>query len=93
MNDDNIRLRLLISGRVQGVWYRGSMQQEAKRLGVIGWVKNMADGRVEAVVEGPKAAVERLVRWCEKGPPHAHVAYVRTVEEPPEGGKSFDVRY
>lgn len=93
MSGESIRMHLVISGRVQGVWYRGAMQEEARRLGVSGWVKNMADGRVEAVAEGRRTAVEALVRWCEKGPPHAHVATVRTTEEPPQGVEGFKILY
>jgi acylphosphatase len=93
MSGEAIRLHLLISGRVQGVWFRGSMQEEAQRLGVSGWVKNKADGRVEAAVEGPRSAVEALVRWCEKGPTHAHVATVRRNEETPQGGEGFKILY
>ena len=76
------RLRLRITGRVQGVWYRGSMEREARRLGVQGWVRNMPDGSVEAVVEGAPTVVHALVAWCETGPPGARVARVAASPEP-----------
>ena len=65
--------RLQIEGRVQGVWFRESMCREAERLGVAGWVRNRPDGSVEAVVQGPTKAVDRLVEWARTGPPLARV--------------------
>ena len=65
--------RLQIEGRVQGVWFRESMCREAERLGVAGWVRNRPDGSVEAVVQGPTEAVDRLVEWARTGPPLARV--------------------
>ena len=71
---------LLIQGRVQGVWFRESMRQEAARLGVTGWVRNRADGSVEAVVQGPLEAVDALVNWARSGPPMAQVERVTQTE-------------
>jgi acylphosphatase len=65
--------RLLIQGRVQGVWFRESMRREAERLGVTGWVRNTPDGEVEAVVQGPAEAVDALIEWARSGPPMARV--------------------
>lgn len=77
-----LRLRLQIGGRVQGVWFRGATQAEALRLGVRGWVRNCADGSVEAVLEGDSDAVRRLEAWCRQGPPAARVQEVLVSEEP-----------
>ena len=78
---DNIRVHLIIEGRVQGVWFRDSTRQEAVRLGLSGWVKNRFDGTVEVVAEGPRERVETLVTWCHHGPPAAGVTGVREFKE------------
>jgi acylphosphatase len=70
------RANLLISGRVQGVFYRASAQQEAMRLGLAGEIRNLPDGSVEAVVEGPKERIEEFIQWCRRGPPSAEVENV-----------------
>ncbi|MDP2169082.1 MAG: acylphosphatase [Rhodocyclaceae bacterium] len=67
---------LVITGRVQGVWYRASMAQEAERLGVTGWVKNRSDGSVEAMVAGTPEQVAAIMNWARRGPPAAQVAHV-----------------
>ena len=88
------RARLFISGVVQGVSYRASTQEQARRLGVVGWVRNLQDGRVEAVVQGPKDKVDELIRWCHHGPPSAKVDQVDvTWEKVAEEFPRFDVRY
>ena len=70
---DNIRVHLIIEGRVQGVWFRESTRREAVSLKLTGWVRNRPDGSVEASIEGPEHLVDRLVSWCRKGPPAARV--------------------
>ncbi len=69
-------VRLLISGRVQGVWYRGWAVDTARALGLRGWVRNCRDGRVEALVAGPERLVDKFVAACREGPPAAHVTGV-----------------
>ena len=81
-----------MSGRVQGVWFRGSCQEQARALKVGGWARNLPDGRVEAVFDGPADAVQRLVEWCRHGPRHAEVSGLETVEENPTGEPGFHVR-
>jgi acylphosphatase len=68
-----VRAHVYISGRVQGVFFRDSTRHLARRYGVAGWVRNLPDGRVEAVFEGEKDAVQRLIDWCHQGPPGARV--------------------
>ncbi len=86
-----VRRRVQVSGRVQGVWFRGSTRREAARLGVAGWVRNRADGAVEAVLEGPAPAVAELTEWCRVGPPQARVDAVEWREEEPAGEEGFRV--
>ncbi len=71
-----VTLRLVIHGRVQGVFFRDAMRREAKRLAVNGWVRNHFDGTVEAVAQGDSAAVEAIVRWAQRGPELALVERV-----------------
>ena len=80
-----------MSGRVQGVWFRDSCRQEARARDVNGWVANRADGKVEAVFEGPEAAVAQCVSWCRQGPPRAVVTGIDVTEEPPVGEVGFRV--
>jgi acylphosphatase len=87
-----VRCRVFVSGRVQGVWFRGSCARQAAGAGVSGWARNLPDGRVEAVFEGERAAVEALLSWCHQGPPHAAVTGVEMVDEEPVGETSFQVR-
>ncbi len=73
---ENLSVHLKITGRVQGVYYRASMLQEAQKLGLSGWVMNRSDGSVEAVAEGSKAKLDELIAWCRQGPQGARVAGV-----------------
>ncbi|MEA2626182.1 MAG: acylphosphatase [Candidatus Binatota bacterium] len=70
------RVHLRVHGRVQGVFFRGSAEEEARALGLTGWVRNSADGTVEAVAEGDEKVLERFVVWCHQGPPGALVTNV-----------------
>jgi len=86
-----LRLRLSIRGRVQGVWFRESTRIEAERLGVNGWVRNCADGSVEAVLEGDAVAVRLMEKWCRTGPGGARVVDVKAAPEPVANEKGFRV--
>ena len=92
MTPDSIARRVVVSGDVQGVFFRDSARREANAAGVAGWVRNRPDGRVEAFFEGPPDAVARLVRWCADGPRHAIVHDVQVTEAEPEGFDSFAIR-
>jgi len=85
MASELVRAHLRIRGRVQGVYFRGSMCSEARRFGVQGWVRNCFDGSVEAVAEGSRAAVDRLIVWAHEGPPGALVTDVDVGWEPVSG--------
>ncbi len=86
------RARLLISGRVQGVGYRASTSWAARNLGLKGWVRNLDDGRVEALVEGPRGTIEELIAWAHQGPPSARVSDVAVTWEAATGEfRGFDV--
>ena len=86
-----IARRVRVSGRVQGVFYRAWTRDEARRLGVTGWVRNCPDGTVEAHVEGDAAAVEQLIERMREGPPAAEVAELTTEKIRPEGFRQFEV--
>jgi len=89
-----VRARVIISGRVQGVFFRSETQDEARRQSLTGWVRNLPDGRVEAVFEGEKDRVDSLIEFCRRGPPGARVLRVEVTWEDYSGEfKSFSVRY
>ena len=84
--------RVLVTGIVQGVFFRDSCRRQARAAGVSGWVRNRADGRVEALFEGPPAAVDRMVAWCRQGPPRASVEHVDISDEDLSGAEGFRLR-
>ena len=87
------RIHLHIYGRVQGVYFRVSSQKKAERLGLVGWVRNCADGHVELVAEGKDAELKQLVDWCQSGPELAKVARVDELwESATEALVGFDIR-
>ncbi len=88
------RAHLFISGRVQGVYYRGFTAETAESLGLTGWVRNLPDRRVEAVFEGEREAIETAIRKCYEGPPASRVTDINvTWEEKAEDFPDFSVRY
>ncbi|MEM1642993.1 MAG: acylphosphatase [Desulfurococcaceae archaeon] len=88
------RAHIKVYGIVQGVFFRSSMKRVADKLGVKGWVRNLPDGSVEAVVEGPRNRVEELIKWAHKGPPLARVDRVEVVWEQYIGEfKDFRIKY
>ena len=89
---DRYRRRVLISGLVQNVWFRATTAKQAARAGVDGWVRNLADGRVEAVLEGTEDAVNEMIDFCSRGPEMARVDRIEVVEENPENLESFRIR-
>jgi acylphosphatase len=89
-----VRARVIVGGRVQGVFFRYSTREVANRLHVYGWVKNRWDGSVEAIFEGERDNVEKIIAWCHKGPPGAHVTGVDTQWEEYSGEfDQFSITY
>jgi acylphosphatase len=88
-----VRARVLISGRVQGVFFRASTRGIAHEFGLAGFVRNLPDGRVEAVFEGGREKVARAVEWCYQGPPGARVTDVEVRWEDPKGESGFRVTF
>ena len=82
----------MVSGRVQGVFFRDTARRRAESAGVAGWVRNTPDGTVEAVFEGEPEAVDEMVEFCRRGPSRAEVAAVEVIEEEPEGLSGFEIR-
>ncbi len=88
------RVHIWVSGKVQGVWYRATTVEKARELGLRGWVRNLPDGRVEIVAEGPRGALEKLIAWCHEGPPLAVVDEVKVIWEPYTGEfLNFSIAY
>ena len=88
------RMRLMIKGYVQGVFFRAYAETEAKKHSLKGWVRNTADGSVEIIAEGERKDLDRMSEWCHHGPPSARVTEVKVNFEPPTGEfKTFTVKY
>jgi acylphosphatase len=87
-----IRRHVVVRGDVQGVFFRASCEQEARRLGVAGWVSNRPDGAVEASFEGEDEAVDAMIEWARRGPPRATVDAVDVTDEEPQGDRGFSAR-
>ena len=89
---DRVRAHVFVTGTVQGVYYRANTRDAARDRNVDGWVRNLDDGRVEAVFEGPRDAVEAMVEWCHTGSPAASVDDVNVEYGDPEGEDGFRIR-
>lgn len=90
--EETVRARVLVSGRVQGVFFRVEAKERARSRRVGGWVRNLPDGRLEAVFEGAKENVESMIRWCHHGPQLAVVENVEVSWELSQGEKEFRTR-
>ncbi len=89
-----VRRHVWVSGRVQGVFFRQFTLEQARKLGVVGFVRNLPDGRVEAIIEGPEEKVARLIERMRQGPPMARVENLQVVSEPPtQEFSDFEIRY
>jgi acylphosphatase len=88
-----VRAHVFVSGMVQGVNFRWYTSQHARTRGVDGWVRNLDDGRVEAVFEGSQHAVDAMIAWCREGPRYARVSDVEVAWEEPEGLSGFEMDY
>jgi acylphosphatase len=92
-DDERVHAHVYVSGRVQGVAYRANTRETVRDYDVEGWVRNLDDGRVEAVFEGPLSDVEEMVEWCETGSPAARVDDVEVEYSEPKGASGFRVRW
>ena len=91
---EKVRAHAIISGSVQGVFFRMETQRAAEKIGVSGWVRNRTDGKVEALFEGDGERVNAVLKWCEKGPPHAVVTGVDVKwQDSADEFKNFEIRY
>lgn len=92
MDEGSVRAHVFVEGRVQGVFFRWETRDNAKSRGISGWVRNLADGRVEAVFEGSRDNVEAMIGWAKQGPQMAKVSEIDVSWESPEGLNGFEVR-
>ena len=91
---EKVRAHVIISGRVQGVFFRMETMRTAEAMGIVGWVRNQRDGTVEAVFEGNQAQVEKMLSWCHEGPSHARVTHVKIDwEEYTDAFTGFEVTF
>jgi len=91
---DKVRASVVVSGKVQGVFFRAETKKTAARHGVFGWVKNNSDGTVEAIFEGDEDDVKAVIEWCRQGPPRSRVKDVTVIYEDYSGKfKDFDIAY
>lgn len=89
-----VRYHIIVSGLVQGVFFRARMRDKAQELGLTGWVRNLPDGSLEAVFEGEEERVEQIINWAKKGPPGAVVSHLEKIQEEYQGEfKNFEIRY
>jgi acylphosphatase len=88
---DVVRRTVIVSGRVQGVFFRDTARREADSKGVAGSARNLPDGTVEVVLEGAPGAVAEMVKWCRQGPPQAHVSGIEVTDSDPEGLRGFEI--
>ena len=96
MSETDIKnVRVLISGRVQGVCFRACTRDQAQRLNLSGWVRNLSDGRVEALFEGPSEVIDQMLEWCKAGAPSSSVSDIEVFEEEAStaNGGAFEIRY
>jgi acylphosphatase len=94
MNSEKMRCHALVSGRVQGVFFRQNTRERARALGLKGWVRNTEDGKVEAVFEGEREKIEKILEWMRKGPPFARVDGLKIEWEDFKGEfDDFEIRY
>ena len=92
--EEKIRAHIFASGKVQGVWYRESARKKTEKMSITGWIKNLSDGRVEAIFEGSKGNVEKMVNWARKGPIWAKIEALDVVWEDCLGEfEGFEIRY
>ncbi len=91
MNSKLVRSHVFFTGKVQGVFFRANTKTKARELGLMGWVKNLSDGRVEAVFEGTREQVSEIINWCKHSIPRARVIFVDVNEEEPEGIQDFQI--
>lgn len=87
-----VHFDIVVTGKVQGVWYRASAAEKAEELGLRGYAENRSDGSVHILVEGPPGSVDRFITWCRTGPPRAQVHLVRSIKGELAGAPDFQIK-